>query len=134
MSEERDKKKPKRALDEEGEEIPDLRYTKAKMHGVEISRDLSGSGWLERGSKTRASSIQFRSAGFAGAGTPPTDEAESSTETDDEPPAQAASTPSSPEAPPREDAPSEEPESGAVEEDAPSRRSGLGRLLDRFRK
>jgi hypothetical protein len=38
----------------------DLRYSKREDLGVEIKRDLSGSGWLARGDNTRMSKLSFR--------------------------------------------------------------------------
>ena len=38
----------------------DLRYSKHEDLGVEIKRDLSGSGWLARGDHTRMSKLSFR--------------------------------------------------------------------------
>ena len=41
----------------------DLRFSKREDLGVEITRDLSGSGWLARGDNTRMSKLSFRMGG-----------------------------------------------------------------------
>ena len=38
----------------------DLRFSKHEDLGVEVTRDLSGSGWLARGDNTRMSKLSFR--------------------------------------------------------------------------
>ncbi len=44
---------------------PDLRRSAHEDLGVEVERDLSGSGHLARGDKSRMSSLRFRAKGVA---------------------------------------------------------------------
>lgn len=69
----------------------DLRFSKHEDLGVEVKRDLSGSGWLARGDNTRMSKLSFRM------GPPPqTSRPDPDVET---PRASRAATPPSPPAP-----------------------------------